>query len=67
MEGKCAECLMGCERRLLSDPKASLKDIRETVLASSAKAMALAIDAGLSTADQCRVVVPRNVVRNEQK
>lgn len=54
-----AECLRDRERRLLADPQASLESIRMTVWERSAVANDLAADAGLSTIDDCRVVVPR--------
>ena len=54
-----AESLRERERRLLADPEASLESIHTTVWERSAVAIDLAADAGLSTIDQCRVVVPR--------
>lgn len=58
-----AECLRERERRLLADPQASLDSIRTTVWERCAVANDLTADAGLSTIDECRVVVPRQAAK----
>lgn len=64
---KSAACLRDRERRLLADPTASLESIRTTVWERSAVANDLAAEAGLTTIDKCRLVVPRLTAKRKQR
>lgn len=62
-----AENLRDREQRLLADPTASIDAIRTTVWERSAVAIDLAADAGLSTIENCRVVVARRPANKSKR